>query len=160
MNPACSLVEDSSLGSRLPPSSSGCPRLPVSGEGWASPQQASCAQSSVPWASLLMSLVRAFLGIAIPQSGKLSQVSSVRLPSGHVGLVLTLSNAAWASFSSPWLLVAYASIWAASLLGVTVRHIISFLRKWAAFLGAWCPLPAFRSFVEFAQLSNVLLMNL
>ena len=34
-------------------------------------------------------------------------------------------------------------------------------RQWAPFLGAWCPLPAFRScFVEFAQLSNVLLMNL
>ena len=28
----------------------------------------------------------------------------------------------------------------------------SFWRQWAAFLGAWCPLPAFRScFVEFAQ---------
>ena len=28
----------------------------------------------------------------------------------------------------------------------------SFRRQWAAFLGAWCPLPAFRScFVEFAQ---------
>ena len=28
----------------------------------------------------------------------------------------------------------------------------SFQRQWAAFLGAWCPLPAFRScFVEFAQ---------
>ena len=37
----------------------------------------------------------------------------------------------------------------------------SFRRQWAAFLGAWCPLPAFRScFVEFAQRSNVLLMNL
>ena len=37
----------------------------------------------------------------------------------------------------------------------------SFQRQWAAFLGAWCPLPAFRScFVEFTQCSNVLLMNL
>ena len=37
----------------------------------------------------------------------------------------------------------------------------SFRRQWAAFLGAWCPLPAFRScFVEFAQRSNVLSMNL
>ena len=36
-----------------------------------------------------------------------------------------------------------------------------FRRQWAAFLGAWCPLPAFRScLVEFAQLSNVLSMNL
>ena len=37
----------------------------------------------------------------------------------------------------------------------------SFWRQWAAFLGAWCPLPAFRScFVAFTQHSNVLLMNL
>ena len=37
----------------------------------------------------------------------------------------------------------------------------SFRREWAAFLGAWCPLPAFIScFVEFAQCSNDLLMNL
>ena len=37
----------------------------------------------------------------------------------------------------------------------------SFRRQWAAFLGAWCPLSAFRScFVEFAQRSNALLMNL
>ena len=37
----------------------------------------------------------------------------------------------------------------------------SFRRQWAAFLGAWCPRPAFRScFVEFTQCLNVLLMNL
>ena len=37
----------------------------------------------------------------------------------------------------------------------------SFWREWAACLGAWCPLPAFRNcFVEFAQRSNDLLMNL
>ena len=37
----------------------------------------------------------------------------------------------------------------------------SFRRQWAAFLGAWCPLPAFRScFVEFTQHSNVFSMNL
>ena len=37
----------------------------------------------------------------------------------------------------------------------------SFRSQWAAFLGAWCPLPAFRScFVEFAQHPNVILMNL
>ena len=36
-----------------------------------------------------------------------------------------------------------------------------FWRQWSAFLGAWCPLPAFRSyFVEFTQGWNVLLMNL
>ena len=37
----------------------------------------------------------------------------------------------------------------------------SFRRQWAAFLGAWYPLPAFRScLVEFTQRSNVLLINL
>ena len=36
----------------------------------------------------------------------------------------------------------------------------SFRREWAAFLDAWCPLPAFRSFfVEFAQCSNDLSVN-
>ena len=37
----------------------------------------------------------------------------------------------------------------------------SFPREWAAFLGAWCPPPAFRSCsVEVAQHSNDLLLNL
>ena len=37
----------------------------------------------------------------------------------------------------------------------------SFRREWVAFLGAWCPPPRFRScFMEFAQRSNDLLMNL
>ena len=36
----------------------------------------------------------------------------------------------------------------------------SFQRQWAAFLGAWCPLPALRScFVEFPQHSNDLSIN-
>ena len=45
--PACSLVEDVSLGLQLPPSDSGCPHLPVSGRGWAGPQLSSSAQSFV-----------------------------------------------------------------------------------------------------------------
>ena len=66
----------------------------------------------------------AFRGIAIPQSGLLSQVSSLRLPSEHSGRVLTLSNVAHASLFSPCLLVADASIWATSPLGIAVRHVI------------------------------------
>ena len=54
--------------------------------------------------------------VAIPQSGLLAQVSSLRLPSGHSGLVLTLSNAAHASLPSPCLLVADAGVCAASPL--------------------------------------------
>ena len=38
---------------------------------------------------------------------------------------------------------------------------VSFQREWAVFLGAWCPLPVFRScFEEFVQHSNDLSMNL
>ena len=62
-------------------------------------------------------MVRAFSGIAIPRSGLLSQVSSLRLPSGHSGPVLTLSNAAHASLPSPRLLVVDAGACAASPLG-------------------------------------------
>ena len=72
----------------------------------------------------MVSFVRAFCGIAIPQSELLSQVSSLRSLSGHSGLVLTLSNAAHTSLSGPHLLVADAGVWAASPLGVALRHVI------------------------------------
>ena len=173
--------------------------------------------------------VRAFrrlifsLSLAIPQFQLPSQVSSLRLPSGHSSQVLTRSNAAHSSPFSPHLLVVDASMWASFLLGIVFSHVIcgfclffllvrlpseirklpsdplvrgfpgvwklpllqlpswdgspslnllslflsfifcptSFRRQWAAFLGAWCPLLAIRScFVQFAQHSNVLLMNL
>ena len=45
MKPACSLADNVSLGSQLPPSGSGCPRLP--GGGRAGLQPASSAQSFV-----------------------------------------------------------------------------------------------------------------
>ena len=64
------------------------------------------------------------LSLAIPQFGLLSHVSSLRLSSGHSGQVLTLSNAARTSLSSPHLLVGDASVWAAAPLGVAVRHVI------------------------------------
>ena len=50
-----------------------------------------------------------------------------------------------------------------SFVSFFVFYIFSYLlsKSWAAFLGAWCPLPAFRScFVEFTQRLNALLMNL
>ena len=83
----------------------------------------------MPW-------VRAFLGKvlslslffslspAIPQFGLVSHVSSLRLSSGRSGPVLTLSNEACASLFSPRLLVADASVWATSLLGVAVKCVI------------------------------------
>ena len=51
------------------------------------------------------------------KSGLLSQGSSLRLPLGDSGSVLTISNAACASLSSPLLLVVDASVSAASPLG-------------------------------------------
>ena len=55
--------------------------------------------------------------VAIPQSGLLAQVSSLRLPLGYSGPVLTLSKAAHASLPSPNLVVADAGVCTASLLG-------------------------------------------
>ena len=61
--------------------------------------------------------LRAFLVVAILQSGLLAQVSSLRLPLGHSGPVLTLSHAACASLPSPHLLMVCAGVCAASSLG-------------------------------------------
>ena len=61
--------------------------------------------------------LRAFHMVAIPQSDLLAQVSSLRLPSGHSGQILTLSNAAHTSLPSRHLLVVDAGVCAASLLG-------------------------------------------
>ena len=84
--------------------------------------------------------VRAFHGIAIPQSGLLSQVSSLRLPSRHPGPVLALSNAACASLSSPPLIVGDASVWAAAPLGVAVRHVICGFKLFIYFFSwLFCP---------------------
>ena len=68
-------------------------------------------------AKFSLSLSFFFSSLTIPQFGLLSHVSSLRLSSGHSGLVLTLSNAARTSLSSTHLLVADVSIWATSLLG-------------------------------------------
>ena len=67
------------------------------------------------------------------------ETSLLRLPSRNVSLSLT-----------------FLSLFLSFIFCPT-----SFWRQWAAFLGAWCPLPIFRScFVEFAQRSNGLSMNL
>ena len=78
--------------------------------------------------------------MAIPQSGLLSQVSSLRMPLGHSGPVLTLSNAAYASLSSPRLLVVDVSIWAASPLGVAVKHVICGVYLFIYFSSLLCSL--------------------
>ena len=122
--PACSLVDDASLGLQLPLLALAAPTcLSPAGDGlvrsWlALLSPLFCEQA---WQCLR---VRAFHRIAIPQSGLLSEVSSLGLPSGHSGLVLTLSNAAHASLPSPCLLVVDVGFCTASLLGVTIWHEI------------------------------------
>ena len=64
------------------------------------------------------------LSLAIPQFKLLSHVSSLQLPSGHLGPVLTLSSAACSSLFRPNLLVADAGVWGTFLLGVAFRHVI------------------------------------
>ena len=84
--PPCSLVGKVSLGLRLPlssPSDSGC--LSPDGDGL---QLANSVPSFVLCAVLVVSYVRAFRVVAIPQSGLLAQVSLLWLPSGHLGLIL------------------------------------------------------------------------
>ena len=56
--------------------------------------------------------------VAIPQSGLLAQISSLRLRSGHSGQILNLSDGACASLPSPRLLV--TGICAAPPLGEPV----------------------------------------
>ena len=60
--------------------------------------------------------------LSIPQFKLLSHVSSLRLPSGHSGPVLTLSNAARSSLFRR-LLVADAGVWGTFLLGVAFRPV-------------------------------------
>ena len=91
-----------------------------------------------PFSGQILSLF-CFPSLEIPQFGLLSHISSLRLSSGHSGLVLTLrtDNATHAPLSSPCLLVADASVWATSLLGVAVRHL--FCGLFFSFLSVMLP---------------------
>ena len=128
--PVCSLVGDTLSGAEFAPFrlwlSPTC--LSAPGGRWASLLPASSplvlAQSFAHflWESSLslflsLSSFSFSLSLAIPQFVFLSQISSLRLPSGHSGKVLTLSNAARASLPSPCLLVADVDICDSSLLG-------------------------------------------
>ena len=111
--------------------------VPASCGGWAGSLPASSplvfAQSFVLWARQCLrlgvfvgkfSLSLSFfpLSLSIPQFGLLSHISSLRLPSGHLVLVLAPSSMAHASLFSPQ--VADVSIWATFLLGIPVRDVI------------------------------------
>ena len=92
----------------------GSGRLSPAGDGL---QPAFPVPSFVLCSVLAVSYVRAFRVVAIPQSGLLAQDSSLRLPSGHSGQILTLSKAARASLPNLHLLLVDAGICAASPLG-------------------------------------------
>ena len=87
------------------------------------------------WQCLTLGL---FTGVAIPGSGLLSQVSSLRLPSGHSGPVLTLSNAPHTSLPSALLLVVDAGVCTASLLGLTFGHVICGFKLFIYFSSQLC----------------------
>ena len=78
-----------------------------------------CEQPAVCSGWLIFSL-----SFAIPQFKLVSHKSSLWLPSGHSGPVLTLSNAARSFPFRPLLLVADAGVWGTFLLGVAFRHVI------------------------------------
>ena len=112
----------------MPPSPPPCLLPPVSGGGWASSQPASysvlCCANGQLCLRLGLFTGQFSLSLAIPQFKLLSQVSSLRLPSGHSGLVLTLSNATRSSLFCPHLLVADEGLWGIFLLGVAFKHVI------------------------------------
>ena len=62
------------------------------------------------WAWWCLRFGLAFCVVVIPRSGLLAQVSLLRLPLGHSGQILTLSNAACTSLPSPCLLVVGACV--------------------------------------------------
>ena len=112
--PVCSAVGDAVLEaepapfpSPLPPASGGagpvCSRLALL---WTCSDPLFCERLAVCSGGSIFSL-----SFAVPQFTWLSHRSSLRLPSGHSGPVLTLSNAALSSPFRPLLLVADASIW-------------------------------------------------
>ena len=70
------------------------------------------------------SLTLLFFSLVIQQFGLLSQVSSLRLSSGHSGSVPYPKHTSHISLFSPCSLLANSSVWATSLLEVTARHII------------------------------------
>ena len=96
------------------------------------------------------------LSLAVPQFKLVSHKSSLRLPSGHSGLVLTLSNAARSSLFRPHLLVADEGVWGTFLLGVAFRHIVCGFYLFSSQLG--CP-PRFENFPQTRQCEGFLVFG-
>ena len=107
---------------------------PASSRGWASPPLASSSlEFFSPFVLRFCSpfVLQCFwvvnflsLFLATPQFKLLSHISSLQLPSGHSGPVLTLSNAAPSSLFYPHLLVMDAGVWGTFLLGAAFRCVI------------------------------------
>ena len=125
--------------SPLPPASGGAGRVhTLRALLWTCSDPLFCEQPAVCSGRLIFSL-----SFAAPQ---FKLVSSLWLPSGHSGPVLTLSNAACSSPFHPHLLVVDVGVWGTFLLGVAFRHVICGLYLFfPSQLG--CP-PGFRSFPE------------
>ena len=96
------------------------------------------------------------LSFAVPQFKLVTHKNSLRLPSGHSGLVLTLSNASGSSPFCPHLLVAGVGVWG-FLLGVAFRHVIcGFYLLFPSQSG--CP-PRFRNFPQTRQCEGFLVFG-
>ena len=117
-----------SLGLSLPLSPPPCLLPPASGGD--GPVRSRLAPLDLPLPLVLRTAGSVFgrlifsLSLAIPQFKLLSHVSSLRLPSGHLGPVLTLSNAARSSPFCPHLLVADVGVGGTFLLRVAFWHVI------------------------------------
>ena len=142
--PAHSLVEDAVSGAKIASRllALAVARLPLClrrGEGpihsWLALLWHSLSPLFCEWARLcfrlelyagkfLLSLSFFPLSLAIPQFGLLSQVSSLRLSSGHSVPVPTLSMQPMPPCSAPTHCWRMLSIWATSPLGVVVRCVI------------------------------------
>ena len=97
------------------------------------------------------------LSLAVPQFKLVTHKSSLQLPSGHSGPVLTLSNAARSSPFCPHLLVADVGVWVTFLLGVAFRHVIcGFYLLFPSQSG--CP-PRFKNFPQTRQCEGFLVFG-
>ena len=113
-------VEPAPFPSPLPPASGGAGLVrSLRALLWTCSDPLFCERPEVCSGRLIFSL-----SFAVPQFKLVAHKSSLRLPSGHSGPVLTLSNAAGSSPFRPHLLVADAGVWGTFLLGVAFRHAI------------------------------------
>ena len=76
------------------------------------------------WPAVWLAQLIFSLSLAIPQFKLVSHKSSLRLPSGHSGPVLTLSNAAAPLLSAPTCWWRMRTSGGTFLLGVAFRHVI------------------------------------